>query len=423
MSFGISMGAISLTEALLLLPSLSYAFFVWKLGSRLPNSSQVLASSLHRDGESTFAHSPKVTTPNAPLLFQSVIIAARNEEDHLRSTLDSLLKQSRPVDSFEVIVVNDRSSDGSAALLEQIQSKWEAQGARLVCLENPTPGGKKRAITLAAEHARGEFISVLDADCVVGKEWLNTLGAAFEAESDRPCFLNETPHEASAGISKAPVGLVAAPARFTSDASLFQKIVRLEYIGLLGAGLASIESRQPLFASGANLSWRKSAFLAVGGYQGLEHIQSADDTLLIQRLHLAGKVRFKAVHSADASIETRGPISLGTFWRQRVRWSSTELSFEDKTSLLASFMLYYIFLGCTIAPLAFALSLMSFSAALLFLLLKLLPDLRLTLRAARLAKEDKALRYFPLVWLGQLAYGLLVPWFGSFSSVRWREKT
>ncbi len=111
MSFGISMGAISLTEALLLLPSLSYAFFVWKLGSRLPNSAQVLASSLHRDGESTFAHSPKVTTPNAPLLFQSVIIAARNEEDHLRSTLDSLLKQSRPADSFEVIVVNDRSSD------------------------------------------------------------------------------------------------------------------------------------------------------------------------------------------------------------------------------------------------------------------------------------------------------------------------
>jgi cellulose synthase/poly-beta-1,6-N-acetylglucosamine synthase-like glycosyltransferase len=385
-------------EVLLLLPSLAYAITVWNLGSRI--------STWNPEGEPAEDNSPSGDLP-----FQSVIIAARNEAKDLPQTLASLLKQDRPLDSFEVLVVSDRSEDATLEILEQTSQLWQQRGATLRYFDNSPEGGKKRAITLACSKAKAEFISVLDADCTVGAQWLNSLGRAFESQNS----------EAQKAQDQRPIALVAAPARFSGRATLLQRLIRLEYIGFLGAGLGSMETSHPLYASGANLSWRKSAFQSVGGYKGLEHIASADDTLLIQRLHLAGRFRFKALFGRTAAIETRGPESLFAFCRQRVRWTSTEFSFEDKSALLASITLYTVFAITALALLAPALGLLSSGTATLLFLLKFLPDLRLVNRCAAEAHEQKSMRLFPLVWLGQLLYGLVLPWFGTFSKVKWRE--
>jgi poly-beta-1,6-N-acetyl-D-glucosamine synthase len=385
-------------EPLILLPSFLYFIKVWSLASKIPKPDEQNGTESPGSNATSGSNS---NSSSKKLPKQTVILCARNEADDLPATLEALSQLNRPADSFEVIVVNDRSTDATVAVVQGAIAQWQNAGRQLSLLENEPEGGKKRAISLAAKKASSDLISVLDADSQVGPEWLNAIATAFDSPR---------------------TGLVAAPALFRGDDTRFKCLVRLEYIGFLAAGLASIETSHPLYASGANLSWRKQAFQDVGGYEGLEHIPSADDTLLIQRMHMSGRWTLKALFQKVAAVETRGPQTLQSFWQQRVRWTSTEFSFEDKTALAGSIALYLIFLLTFLAPLAVGFKLLSPLAAILLFALKWIPDNYLVWRSAQLYDEDQLMRrYFPMTWLGQLLYGVLVPWFGTFSTFTWRE--
>lgn len=101
--------------------------------------------------------------PSAPMV--SVIVAARDEERHIESAVTSLLAQSYP--DYEVIVVDDRSSDRTAHVLASL----EGRDARLsvVTIRDLPPGwlGKNHAMHVAAQRARGELLLFTDADVIL----------------------------------------------------------------------------------------------------------------------------------------------------------------------------------------------------------------------------------------------------------------
>ena len=88
----------------------------------------------------------------------SIIVPVYNAEKFLRPCLDSLLAQT--VEDFELILVNDGSRDGSAAILEEYRRR-EPEKVRVLTVEN---GGQGRARNLALECARGEFLGFADSD-------------------------------------------------------------------------------------------------------------------------------------------------------------------------------------------------------------------------------------------------------------------
>ena len=97
----------------------------------------------------------------APLV--SIIVPACNEEKTIASALSSLQRQSYP--NFEIIVVNDRSTDGTAALLARLQE--EAGRPFTVLTISKLPGGwlgKSHALQYGADHATGNFLLFTDAD-------------------------------------------------------------------------------------------------------------------------------------------------------------------------------------------------------------------------------------------------------------------
>src|SRR5438045_4333465 len=98
--------------------------------------------------------------------FISVIVPARNEEENIRACLESIINQSYPKHLFEVIVVDDFSTDKTAGIVRTFADK----NVTLISLKDFTEEGnlnsyKKKAIEIAISKARGELIVTTDADC------------------------------------------------------------------------------------------------------------------------------------------------------------------------------------------------------------------------------------------------------------------
>lgn len=107
----------------------------------------------------------------------SVIIPAYNEEEYLPRALDGLSRQSFPRDKFEIIVVDNASTDKTAEIARK-------HGADLVVREEKkgTNQARQRGLT----EARGKFVAFLDADCIPPPEWLDRISKTLSSKK-QPC--------------------------------------------------------------------------------------------------------------------------------------------------------------------------------------------------------------------------------------------
>ncbi|GAA0357735.1 glycosyltransferase [Bacillus horti] len=127
---------------------------------------------------------------NVGLPFVSVIVAARNEEKDISRTIKQLLAQDYP--AFEVIAVNDRSTDGTANRLSELQAWWEEQSInrsssptlkQLDITELPDGWiGKNHALYQGVQLAKGEYLLFTDADVRFDPAMLRSAVAAAQGE-------------------------------------------------------------------------------------------------------------------------------------------------------------------------------------------------------------------------------------------------
>ncbi len=100
----------------------------------------------------------------------TIIIPAYNEEKIISTCLESLSNLNYPVSKYEVLIVNDGSTDKTAKIAEVFTNKF--QNMKLLTKKN---GGKGSAQNLGLEHAQGKYILITDADAVVEKEWTSKM--------------------------------------------------------------------------------------------------------------------------------------------------------------------------------------------------------------------------------------------------------
>ena len=109
-----------------------------------------------------------------PSTFVSVIIACRNEQEKLPALLECISGQDYPKEFFEVIIVDDNSTD------KTFETASENSGpVKLNVLKNKGKG-KKEAIRTGITASAGRLIITTDADCTMGKSWIKTIAAFFE---------------------------------------------------------------------------------------------------------------------------------------------------------------------------------------------------------------------------------------------------
>lgn len=222
----------------------------------------------------------------------SVIIPVRNEEMTIGNLLEDLSHQDYK--RFEIIIVNDHSQDETLWVVNQFKRK----SLKVI---NSKGTGKKAAITSGVEVAKGSVIVTTDADCAVPPGWLSHISSAFRQPDIKMIF---------GGV------------RMQGDNSFFGSLQEIEFSSLIGSGASTAALGFPTICNGANLAYRKKAFLDVKGYDGNLHIASGDDEFLMRKIEkrFPRSVRFS--NSQAAVVSTKVKPDPEEFFNQRTRWAS-----------------------------------------------------------------------------------------------------
>jgi len=256
---------------------------------------------------------PAVASPQTKI---SVIIPARNEEDNIGTLLKALQEQTYPASLFEVIVVDDHSTDGTAAIVQQYPV------VKLVQLkEDGINSYKKKAIETGIAAATGEWIVTTDADCLPLPGWLQLI-ATF-AEEKKSVF-------------------IAAPVVIDCNANIVQVFQALDFMVLQGITGAAVHSKKLSMCNGANLAYQPKIFYAVNGFAGVDHIASGDDMLLMHKIWKRDPEKVHYLKSTAAIVSTQPVQTWKAFFSQRIRWASKAKSYEDKR-IFAVLLLVYLF--------------------------------------------------------------------------------
>ena len=333
----------------------------------------------------------------------SVIIPARNEENNIEVCLSHLILQNYPKPLFEIIIVDDASTDQTREVVNLFINKYNSDNIKLITLKDE-PGivaYKKRAITEGVKQARGKIIVTTDADCKAGDQWLSSIVAFYEQYSPK---------------------MISGPVCFYGENSFFEKAQTLEFMTLITAGGGALYYHLPLMCNGANLVYEKEVFWAVNGFEGIDGIASGDDVLLMQKVHKKYPHGIKFLKNKEAVVYSKPQQNLKDFIYQRRRWASKTFKMKDFWTIFIAAVVV-----CLNSSLILSLILSVFYNKFvpLFLLLfagKCVIDiLFLFLAASFFAKR----RYIWLIIPVQLVYAVyifLIGIIGNTGKYKWKER-
>jgi glycosyltransferase involved in cell wall biosynthesis len=117
--------------------------------------------------------------PAATGLSVSVVVPTRNRRDLLSDTIDALLAQGISAGSYEVVVVDNASTDGTTSMLRE---KAKATSVCLTGIRSRSDRGPAASRNAGVMKAEGRIVAFTDSDCVPTANWLSSLVAAFSEE-------------------------------------------------------------------------------------------------------------------------------------------------------------------------------------------------------------------------------------------------
>jgi cellulose synthase/poly-beta-1,6-N-acetylglucosamine synthase-like glycosyltransferase len=326
----------------------------------------------------------------------SVIIPARNEEKNIGALLQSLQQQSYPKEFFEVIVIDDHSTDHTSAIVKKFPS------VKLLRLnETEINSYKKKAITTGIRSSSGELIITTDADCEVPPDWLKTI-LAYKKETGAV--------------------LIAAPVAFSVERNFLQLFQALDFMVLQGITGAVVSKKQFPMGNGANLAYDRKAFDEAGGFAGIDKIASGDDMLLMEKINRKHPGKIFYLKSKKAIVNTLPATTWKEFFNQRIRWASKVGFYHSKTIVFVLALVYFFNLSFL------ALALAGFSNPYYWLGLvalwigKTIVEFPFVYSVARFFGKQKWMRYFFLFQPFHIAYTIIVGTLGQFGKYEWKGR-
>jgi cellulose synthase/poly-beta-1,6-N-acetylglucosamine synthase-like glycosyltransferase len=246
----------------------------------------------------------KIQNPS-PETYFSIIIPFRNEAENLPGLLKSIQQLNYPKEMFEIILVNDDSSDD----FNEIITAYE-QELSITLTDNIRKSGspKKDAIETAIKKAKYDRIITTDADCKVPEQWLNNFDAFITSEQPE---------------------MIVAPVVYQTDKSFFQYFQNLDFLSLQGSTIGAFGIQKPFMCNGANLCYHKEAFYSVNGYSGNESIAGGDDIFLMEKMLKAFPGKVKYLKSKKSMVLTRPQPDLRSLKNQRIRWAAKTTSYNS----------------------------------------------------------------------------------------------
>lgn len=345
---------------------------------------------------------PFFSRKNTPKTKVSVIIAARNEAANIGRTLSDILAQDFPGELLEIIVVDDHSTDDTAAIVRT----YAGQGVKLLKLNESEPlnSYKKKAISLAIEMATGDFIVTTDADCRMERTWLATVINVAE----------EKGHV-----------LVSSPVVYSRQKGFFEELQTLEFLYLIGLGAAGIGKKHASTCNGANLAYRRDIFYELGGFNGIDHLASGDDELFLHKV--AGKYpdRIGFCKSRDAIVYTDAKRTLRGFLNQRRRWASKSTHYKNKgiVALGVAIWTFNLLLLLTgLMSFFFVVSNYLLGVVVIAVTFKLAAEAFFLYPLCRFARRLDLLAYLPILTILHIVYMVYIGIAGNLGKYQWKGR-
>ncbi|MGZ8537310.1 MAG: glycosyltransferase [Flavisolibacter sp.] len=330
--------------------------------------------------------------------FISVIVAARNEEKYIGRLLDALQNQSYQSSYFEIIVVDDYSTDNTS---EVVKSKSTPNLQLIQPNVSFERSSKKKSIEAGIATAKGELIVTTDADCIPPTNWLRSINNIYAG-------------------SKA--SFIAAPVKFTHDNSLLQIFQSIDFLTLQGITAASVTNKTLSMCNGANLAYKKKSFEEVNGFDGIDHVATGDDMLLMYKIWKKDPSKVFYLKDEKVIVVTEPMKTWKELLMQRKRWASKTLVYDDKRII---FVLAFVYLfNCFFIALLIAALLHPFYwwTVLGFLLLKTLIEFPFVRSVAKFFNEENLMKYFLLLQPIHIFYTVIVGLLSQFGNYEWKGR-
>ena len=327
----------------------------------------------------------------------SILIAARNEGTNIEKLLQSLYNQSFDKEKFEVIIVDDHSTDDTFEISENFRVLHPEMRLKVL---KATGSGKKQAISQALHAAENELVMVTDADCELPEHWIESMVGYFVQNN---------------------LKMLLGPVLLSPANSLFEKLQVLEHLSLIASTAGSAAIGMPVMCNGANMMYDRQAALDVEKYRTDMKIASGDDMFLMEQIikHY-GSDSVKFLLDNEAIVKTSTMPNLKAFFRQRTRWTSKTKAYTN-----------WKIIATALIVLLFNLSIVFFFAAgffmkvfwvffVLYVIMKTLIDFPILRRITHFMKQQKLLRWmFPLEFIYPF-YVVFTAFSGLFANVKWK---
>ncbi len=263
---------------------------------------------LHNQYHLDIVVEPTVPPPDPPLI--SICVPARNEQRNIRLCVESILAQDYP--NFEVIVVDDRSTDDTPQILSQIA----AQDERLHVMRGvdlpPDWAGKPHALYQASSAARGAWLCFVDADTFLSPATLSSCYMkAIETHADMFTIIT-----------------------FQILGSFWEKVLMPVVMTALSVGFSPRKVNDPrtkdAIANGQFILIKRAVYDAIGGHESVKD-QIVEDKALAEQVKWKG---YRLIVANGGSVaRTRMYTSLPEMWEG---WTKNiYLGLSDRSSLLA----------------------------------------------------------------------------------------
>lgn len=242
----------------------------------------------------------------------SIIICARNEARNLQLLLPDILAQQYAGD-WEVLVVDDDSSDETSAVLREYQ-ELEPR-LRVLWIPEKRHPGKKQALTEGIKAARFDCILLTDADGAPASEhWLEQM---------------VRPLQDNVAIE---IVLGYGPMRHTMQGGFLEKWIRFETAFVAMQYMSFAAMGQPYMGVGRNLAFRKAVFERVGGFSSHSHLVSGDDDLLVNAA--ANRYNTSCCLHPDAFVFSAAKKTWRSWLRQKKRHLAAGVAYKPQHQML-----------------------------------------------------------------------------------------
>jgi cellulose synthase/poly-beta-1,6-N-acetylglucosamine synthase-like glycosyltransferase len=295
-------------------------------------------------------------------------------------------------------VVDDYSTDRTA---EVVKAKAIPNLQLIQPNVSSEQSSKKRSIEAGIEKAKGELIVTTDADCIPPPRWLQSINNLYTGTN---------------------ASFIAAPVKFTHNNSLLEIFQAIDFLTLQGITAASVTNNTLTMCNGANLAYLKKSFVEVNGFEGIDHVATGDDMLLMYKIWKKDPSKVFYLKDEDAIVITQPMKTWKELLMQRKRWASKTLIYDDRRII---FVLAFVYLfNCLFIVLLIAAIVdpSYWIAVAGYLLLKTLIEFRFVSSVARFFNEEKLMRYFFFLQPVHILYTVTVGLFSQFGKYEWKGR-